>query len=734
VGPVIDLTPAADARPGRAPASETFRPDLEGLRGVAIALVVLFHAGIPGASGGFVGVDVFFVLSGFLITGLLLREREREGRVGLAAFYARRARRILPAALVILVVTLGASWLVLAPLDLPRVAGDVAASALSVGNIRFAMEATDYFGADRAVSPVLHYWSLGVEEQFYLVWPALLVLTTRARRPRTALALALSALVGVSFVSSVILTDTSPAWAFYSLPTRAWELGLGGLLAATSIWHDRLPGRLFTPLGWLGLGAILLALVAIDPATPYPGVAALLPALGAVAVIVAGARSRSVGRVLGAAPLRFLGLISFSLYLVHWPLFVLPAANLPIGEELPLNVRLGLIPVAILLGWASYAWIERPFHRGLRMSLPPRPVLVTAGIAVALTVMISVGAGIVAVADLGPDVSASASVAVDGDGRPTAIGDGVGTVEVTPRGAATRPDASAGPGATDDAGATAGPSPDKATPAPDDEAAVSGPQPLPADVRPALARAAADAEPLEADGCLPGQRQVQPIECVYGDPHGSTTVALVGDSHAAHWLAAIEPIAKERGWRLVPFIKLSCRFIDMPTYSFWLHRDYTECDQWKKLAVRRIKEIKPDLVIVSVIRDGETSSAADPDPVHQGEAMARLLEQLPGRIAIIVDTPNSRFDVPACVSRHRSDVRPCETARSTALGPDPGVVERTAAEASGATLIDLTPRICPGDRCPVVLRGMIVYRDSHHLTATFARSLSAEIERLLPPP
>jgi hypothetical protein len=559
------------------------------------------------------------------------------------------------------------------------------------------------------------------------VWPALLVLTTRARQPRAALALALSVLVGVSFVFSVILTDASPAWAFFSLPTRAWELGLGGLLAATSIWHDRLPGRLLTPLGWLGLGAILLALVAIDPATPYPGIAALLPALGTVAVIVAGARSRSVGRVLGAAPLRFLGLISFSLYLVHWPLFVLPAANLPVGEELPLNVRLGLIPVAILLGWASYAWIERPFHRGLRMSLPPRPVLVTAGIAVALTVAISVGAGIAAVADLGPDVSASTSVAVDGDGRPAATADG-GAVEVTPDGTGTRPGATAGPGAT------GGPSPEESSPSPDGEAAVSGPQPLPPDVRPALARAAADAEPLEADGCLPGQRQVQPIRCVYGDPHGSTTVALVGDSHAAHWFAAIEPIAKERGWRLIPFIKLSCRFIDMPIYSFWLNRDYTECEQWKKLVLQQVKELKPDLTIVSVIRDGETSSAADPDPVHQGEAMARLLEQLPGRLAIIVDTPNSRFDVPACVSRHRSDVRPCETARSTALGPDPGVVERTAAEATGATLIDLTPLICPGDRCPVVLRGMLVYRDSHHLTATFARSLSAEIERLLPTP
>jgi hypothetical protein len=174
----------------------------------------------------------------------------------------------------------------------------------------------------------------------------------------------------------------------------------------------------------------------------------------------------------------------------------------------------------------------------------------------------------------------------------------------------------------------------------------------------------------------------------------------VGDSHAAHWFAAIEPIAKARGWRLVPIIKLSCRFIDMPTYSFWLHRDYTECAKWRDLAVAKIRALKPDLTIVAVIRDGETSRASDPDPVHQGQAMARLLERIPGPTAIIVDTRSATADIPACLSRHRDDVRACATARATAFGPDPGVVERTAAAASGATLLDLTSLICPGSRCP----------------------------------
>src|SRR5512140_439474 len=212
-----------------------FRPDLEGLRGVAILLVLLFHAGVPGFDGGFVGVDVFFVLSGFLITGLLIRERERSGRIHLAAFYTRRARRILPAAAVVLVLTTAAAWFFMAPLDMPRVADDAVASALSIGNIRFAINATDYFGTDLVPSPILHYWSLGVEEQFYLVWPALLILATRFGRPRTAATATLAIVTVVSFVAAFLLTDAAQAWAFYSLPTRAWQLALGGLLAAAIV-------------------------------------------------------------------------------------------------------------------------------------------------------------------------------------------------------------------------------------------------------------------------------------------------------------------------------------------------------------------------------------------------------------------------------------------------------------------------------------------------------------------
>ena len=351
---------------------ETFRPDLEGLRGLAILLVLAFHASVPGITGGYIGVDVFFVLSGFLITGLLLRERERTGRIDLPAFYARRARRILPAAAVVILVTLPFAWVVMAPLDLPRVAGDAMAAALSAANMRFAATSMDYFAQGVSPSPFLHYWSLGVEEQFYLVWPALLIVATRLGKPRLSAGVVLTIVTIVSFAGAVWLTDWAAPWAFYSLPTRAWQLGLGGLLAvgtgsalraATWLtaqrgrrlriarWKARrmgLPGlgrsiahASLVVIGWAGLAGIVAAAFLFDADTPYPGLAALLPTLGSAALILCGTRRFSPGHLLVLAPMRWLGQISFSLYLVHWPILVLPAMLLPPGETAHAGVVAG---------------------------------------------------------------------------------------------------------------------------------------------------------------------------------------------------------------------------------------------------------------------------------------------------------------------------------------------------------------------------------------------------------
>jgi peptidoglycan/LPS O-acetylase OafA/YrhL len=285
-----------------------FRPELEGLRGVAILLVLAFHAGIPGVSGGFLGVDVFYVLSGFLITGLLVRERERSGTISLRDFYARRARRILPAAAVVLVLIVIASWFMEPPLEMPSVATDATAAALSVANIRFAIQATDYFSNIAPPSPVLHYWSLSVEEQFYLLWPAFLLVAMRLSRPRLSAAALLIVILVTSLIGAIVLTTISPPWAFYSLFTRAWQLALGGLLSVVAFAHLSAPGRSFLAVsGWVGLIGVVASAVLIDPSTPYPGIAAILPTGSAALLIRSADQPRSPGVLLRTLPLRVLG-------------------------------------------------------------------------------------------------------------------------------------------------------------------------------------------------------------------------------------------------------------------------------------------------------------------------------------------------------------------------------------------------------------------------------------------
>jgi len=369
-------------------ASSYFRGDIEGLRGISIALVLLFHARIAGFNGGFVGVDVFFVLSGFLITGLLVREVEETGRISLAQFYARRARRLLPAAALVLAATLLASYFLLPDLLLPGVAVDTAAAALYVSNINFAYHATDYFAPSAAPSPILHFWSLSVEEQFYMFWPAIVLLVTRrARAPRINVRAALIAIGIASFVFAIWLLKFNAPWAFFSFPTRAWELALGGLLAASKSSLERIPKFAASICSWLGVAGVILSAVFLKESAPFPGVPALLPTISAALVIAAGARSiQSVPtRFLESAPLRFLGRISYSLYLWHWPLLVLPLA-LSIAP-LTLVQRILLALASIVLATITQRFIEAPLRKGRVIGVRPRWNLVTA-----MTVALSVAA------------------------------------------------------------------------------------------------------------------------------------------------------------------------------------------------------------------------------------------------------------------------------------------------------------------------------------------------------
>jgi peptidoglycan/LPS O-acetylase OafA/YrhL len=734
-----------------------------------VLLVVLFHAGL-GVPGGFVGVDVFFVISGFLITGLLMRERETRGRIDLLAFYARRVRRLAPAAIVVLAVTLPIAYALFNPLDRAEMLLDGAAAALSVGNIRFALAQGDYFATLSTPSPFLHFWSLGVEEQFYLLWPAVLLLaagyvTRRAlggvvglRRLRRGVAVALGGVFVASLVAAVVLTHAAPTWAFYSLPTRAFELAAGGLLAIGMAAVARLPALVIAPLGWAGLAGIVIAGFGYDASLAFPGTLALLPTLGTVALIAAGQRRLGPGVLLGSEPLRFVGRISYSLYLWHWPIFVLTA--LALGYESP-GVIGGVVLVGLSIAVATISWafVEEPFRRGLPAfaARPGRTVFAGASAMLAL-VLVANGMAFASNRALAEQAYGGPPTAqlpdhfpptpdepdddAAGTGNPAlpevVLPDSTPVAGPTPtpppRRSAAPGEPTAAPTPTVDA--TRAPDP---TPKPTSTVISLPPKPTPTysdwslrpDVAPALVDARNDKERIWFERCLASTEHTAPRpNCVYGDRNAGYTVALIGDSKAGAFFPAFEWVANQRGWRLLPMIKVACPFIDMPVKNLTLKREYHECAAYNEAVVAQLNAAPPDLVVVAMNHWIFPVDPASDNYPAEAAAVARQMDKLASRTVILADPPRSDVDVPGCLSANVWDIRACATSRKRALAGH-AVMERQAAAAAGVAMIDLAARICPDTPCLPVVDNMIVFRDTHHLTATFARSLGPDLERLL---
>jgi peptidoglycan/LPS O-acetylase OafA/YrhL len=730
---------------------EGFRPDIEGLRGVAVLLVVFFHAGLLSNApfqvpGGFIGVDLFFVVSGFLITGLLIREREKTGKVSFAKFYARRVRRILPAAAVVLLITIPISYSLVTLIQRPDAMQDGASAALSIANIRFALT-TDYFNPV-SYSPFLHFWSLGVEEQFYLVWPALL-LVAAWRAPRIGAGAALLAVVVVSFAASLYMTDTNPSWAFYMLPTRAWQLAAGGLLAVGAGSLSRVPGafqhvisRILVIAGWAALAALLIDAFTIDSTTiPYPGTAALIPTAAGLLLIASGMERRGPGVLLRLMPIRFIGKISYSLYLWHWPMLILGGLYLqgPLQDvALPGQVQAVLTPsqafalalFSIPVATVSWGLVEEPFRRGyIPLPRPSRTVL--AGVAVMV---------IVALIGTGFNISAQNALA-DLGGQ---------TAQVDPT---DSPQPSDTPGDTGINDATDTPPPSVASLPPGDTptpfplmtpALTPAPPYTPTTyavtnaLRPSLGKAPKDYERPWTDNCLGWEATTVPRpwgQCVYGNPSGTYQVALIGDSHASALFPAVNAVAKAHGWKLVVYLKIDCSFVDIPITEFTLKRPYTECATWNNNVITRLNAHPPDLVIVHMSRWIYNINSSDGGITAQGNAMAREMNKIPqsSKLVMVQDIPDPwNMSVPDCLSAHLNDYRQCAYSRATAFGSNMGRRENVAVAASGASLIVLTDSICPGTgSCPVVINGMIVFRDQHHLTATFSASLGPVLDQKL---
>ncbi len=696
-----------DTAPGQ---RERFRPDLEGLRAIAVVLVLLYHASVPGVTGGFVGVDVFFVLSGFLITGLLIRELDASGTISLAAFYARRARRLLPAAALLILVTVIASTVVLSPLRVGEVTRDGIAAALYTSNLRFAFQATDYLQSELPPSPLLHLWSLGVEEQFYLFWPALLLLATRGAARVGSWRIGLLAVVVAtgSLALSLWLTTANQPWAFFSLPTRAWELGIGAILAVGAGRLARLPGLVATTAGWLGLGMIAASGLVIDTNTPFPGIAALLPTVGCALAMLPGMASQASmpARLLGWAPARFMGRISYSLYLWHWPLLVLPLAVA--GGSLPLVARVGLMVLSVPIAYASQHWLEDPIRHGRIVGIVPRRNLALAGAVSLAVATMSLGLGFVTTQRL-----AAATAGPTGAGGATTVATGDAPIPNL---------------------VTGSPSPLQTVPPPPDG-------PVPAGLTPSLQAARNDQPRTYSDGCHLDQSSITIPECVYGDPAGSTTIVLFGDSHAAEWFPALARLATERDWRLVSLTKSGCTPAQLTVWSTNLKRAYDECDRWREAAVARAGAEHPDLVIVGSSHPYTSAGSNGPAAADGGQALqaglAQILQRLrplAGAVVLIGDTPKFDADPPDCLSQHLDHVLACAEPRAQATDATWLGVEAILAAQAGAAFVDPTAWACPTDPCPVVIDRYLVFRDQHHLATPFVTALRDILAAALPLP
>jgi peptidoglycan/LPS O-acetylase OafA/YrhL len=710
-----------EGQQGQRTAHTGFRPDIEGLRAVAVVAVVLFHADAPGVGGGYVGVDVFFVISGFLITGLLWREANTTGSVGLRRFYGARARRLLPASAAVGVITMIGTALLLSPLQVRTAVGDGIASALYVGNYRFVLRGVDYFANHVPPSPFQHYWSLGVEEQFYLVWPALILATAwlirRIRRRTRAEATAsqrpyvvvLALVAAVSFVLSFGASYVAPAAAFYSLPTRAWQLALGGLVALTVGRWRRLSPLPAAITGWAGLVMILWACTRLSATTLYPGLAALLPTVGAALVIGAGcaAASQGCGRVLAVSPMRAIGRISYSWYLWHWPVLVLAPALL--GHPLGLAARVAAAVLSGGLAVLTLRFVENPLRFAAALRRSPGRSLALGGVATAIAVCVGLALLVVVPTPVGRGAPA---VAPTFSATPVPAGSDLAAYDAAVQHAFAQVQAAV--------------------------AASADVKTVPSNLDPPLAVAVVEKKALEFDGCMRTPFQGGQPECAMGDTASPTTVAVVGDSHAAMWTPAFQQLAAQRHWRLELLSKGACPLMELPIANPLrrLVEDFEHCEQWRAQITARLRAEHPRLVVLSLWRgygaDESLTGFKAYDPAWI-DGMTRLVQQLRGigaKVLVLGPIPDPHFVVPICLSGYLDDVAACTPSRSTAVNHTGIAAESAATTSGGGQYADTTELFCTADRCPVIVGNTLVYLDENHLTLEYSRRLAPVIGAL----
>ena len=654
---------------GPSPHRLPFRPDIEGLRGIAVLLVVAYHVGLPFVGGGFVGVDVFFVLSGFLITGLLRQEADATGTISLPAFYARRVRRLLPAATVVLAGTLLLTALVQAPLELASVAETSRAAAAFVSNIRFWRASADYFAEANGTNPLLHTWSLSVEEQFYLVCPAFVLLLVRRGAPARRLAWALAAVFAASWAASSWYTAAHQPTAFFHAPLRAWEFAAGALLSLApargrSVATSARDARAVRLGGWLGLVLVVGAAIGISSTSAFPGTAAMIPVGGTVLLLAAGADATagSVGRLLSSGWLQWIGQRSYAWYLWHWPVIVLGAAASPGAGP---AVRAALAVVALGLAAATYVAVETPTRRARGAWGRPWPAI---GVGLLLILGSVAGAeGVRRWAIATADDPANRAYSAAATEAPRIYADGCDALLLS----------------------------------------------------------------VEVRVCTYGQSDAGTTVVLFGDSHVAQWFpALEEIAGQRRWRLVV---VTKSGCVTADVPVLSRRFGRRFTEcEAWRSAALDSIRRWRPALVVMANSSYHVLDAEGPSPESATYAGRRRITADEwGAGLSRTLRSLDDAgvpVALVRDTPWPGFAVPSCLARptwFRWQESLCVVDRQAALKDDVARAERRAvARFANQRFLDFTDLFCGPRVCPPTIDGVIAYRDGDHITPAAARHLA----------
>lgn len=690
------------------------RPDIQGLRAVAVLAVIVDHLfGWP--KGGFVGVDVFFVISGFLITGLLVREWKRTGTISFASFYKRRIKRILPVSLLVIAATLLTARFLFAAPRFSDTATDSLWSALFSANWRFLLQGSDYFQADGPVSPLRHYWSLAVEEQFYFVWPwimlAALVWLSRRGVTRSGALRVAATLIAVlslgSFAWAVLETSSNPGAAYYSSFTRAWELGLGAMLAFAVPVCERLPDRLRPFLANAGLLGIVASIFVLTPTSAFPAPGALLPVVSTALVIGAGCGGTQKFLPALTNPVsRYLGDISFSLYLWHFPVIVFLGVLFPPGSHFYFAMALF---VTLGLSVYSYRLVEDPIRKSSWLSSRPKDATIkTAGkrrrragrgslirALAGLAAFLVVATGAVGLKVATTPSTAVAPVSAARADFPAAPVDG-------PAGESIRRELQAAVPAT------------------------SWPE-----FKPSLEELMSkDPQPDRVLHCGdPGNRTAE--ECTFGPADAKKHAVLVGDSISQRWAIPLTRLYAENGWNIRIFGRPGCPFNDYPMVKS--PEEQASCVERKKQAVDFVESTKPDLVIVGntmvperMSTTGKAATAAD----WQAGMESILGKVSASKQRLILSPPPFDKDVRECYSPVGGPGDCLGTV--TPLWYDVAKADTAAAKTSKSVYLDTRALFCtPDDACPEFAGGVPIKKDHTHFTLPYGYHIQDALKELI---